>query len=166
MALISSSSTSVTQPLEVPVSSGGVRTTTMGPASPTGAWWMCAPVAGSTMSDTAMAKHTSRWPWFRLIVAVPDPSGSPGPGTSLAPWSVVVKGRPPVARAAELTMANDRADEQTMSATRLSMPLPLLSGAPAFDPGYPHSDKKVVRRFTERFLRSAGLNHGAAKEIH
>src|SRR5215831_18875958 len=96
MALIRAGS-ALTQPLDEPVASGGVSGTTMGPATPTGAAWMWAPVAGRVRLVTVIAKQICPWPSLRARLAVPDPSGSPGPGTSLAPARVVANGRPPSA---------------------------------------------------------------------
>jgi hypothetical protein len=82
------------QPLEKPSSSGGVRDTTTSPNSPTAPSWMCAPVAGSSIPSVLIVQQTSSCPGLTIMVAVPLPSGSPGPGTSAAPVSSVEKGRP------------------------------------------------------------------------
>jgi hypothetical protein len=82
------------QPLEKPSSSGGVKDTTTSPNSPTAPSWMCAPVAGSSIPSVLIVQQTSSCPGLTIMVAVPLPSGSPGPGTSAAPVSSVEKGRP------------------------------------------------------------------------
>src|SRR5215208_8221007 len=96
------------QPLEKPSSSGGVRDTTTSPNSPTAPSWMCAPVAGSSIPSVLIVQQTSSCPGLTIMVAVPLPSGSPGPGTSAAPVSSVERGLPPWA-ATSIGLAADAA---------------------------------------------------------
>src|SRR5215211_4367249 len=91
MALISSSLTPETQPLAVsvpdkaaPVNSG----TTTSPATVADPTWMCAAVTVPSIPAQLRSKQTSPWPWLRVMNAVPEASGSPGPGT----WAALAVG--------------------------------------------------------------------------
>src|SRR5215216_4773408 len=109
MALAKSRSTStVVQPLEDPLASGAERVTTTGPATPAAPTWMCAAVAGSSIPAALISQQTSSCPGLTVMVAVPLPSGSPGPGTSAAPVSSVERGLPPWA-ATSIGLAADAA---------------------------------------------------------
>src|SRR5207253_9778242 len=71
------------QPVVLPVkplTSSGTTTPPLIPAAPT---WMCDAVAAA-MLTTVMFQHTCRVAGSIVMLAVPDPSGSPG-GVSAAP---------------------------------------------------------------------------------
>lgn len=57
------------------------------------------------------SKQTVPRPWLRVIEALPEASGSPGPGTSAAPVSVADRGRPPYAPRAPAGTARTSAAE-------------------------------------------------------
>src|SRR5512142_320002 len=82
---ISVGSTPVVVVVTMPDASGAcLAGTTILPACPGGAWWMCIAVAGSAIPATTTSNVTELFDGSTVIAAKPVPAGSPG-GTSTVP---------------------------------------------------------------------------------
>src|SRR5574341_231926 len=114
------------QPLDFPLASGGLRGTTIGPATPALALWIWAPVAGRVMSETVIFQQIIFCPGLNVMTALPLPSGSAGPGTSAEPARVALNGRPPWWAPGILKATNPR-DRIKAVTTRNKAPFGLVS---------------------------------------
>src|SRR5437870_3138349 len=90
---LASTPSTVRQPSDEPLV-GGESGTTIEPATPTGARWMWAAMAGPSRSSTVSLQQTSLWPMFTVMSAAPVP-GEPLGGVSWAPVMCAMNGRPP-----------------------------------------------------------------------
>ena len=101
MDAIRAASTLVAHPVDVPLAPGATKGTTMGPATPAAPRWMCAPVAGSAIPETARSKHTVPALWFNTTSAYPLPAASAA-GTSSRPLRAALSTAPPVRAGADV----------------------------------------------------------------
>src|SRR4029079_1750083 len=88
----------VAQPEKSPSASdvpAGSRNTSGAPATPAWPGWMWAAITGMVRFSEVTSKQISPRPGFIVKETVPEPSGSPGPGTSCAPVISAESGRPP-----------------------------------------------------------------------
>src|SRR5712691_5318365 len=90
MAGRSAAAGAATQPVVVPVKPSVSSGTTTGPLTPAAPAWMWDATAGA-MLVTVMFQHTCRVTGSMVMVAVPEPSGSPGGVSADPPLSVAVK---------------------------------------------------------------------------
>lgn len=81
-------------PVDDPVAPGGVSGTTIGPATPTAPWWMCAAVAGAVRPYALSVQQTVFAARFRMMVAAPVAPGWP-PAVSFGPAIAAVSTRIP-----------------------------------------------------------------------